>query len=148
MPARRPWRWSRQAALFVRLLARCRARAAPAASRAACTSAFALRWSALLAFAAARSFASLLTQLSSPPLPVACRRYLWVVRGRGLLHWDPEVDAAKEACEKKAPSQSANFTRFASFLHARMQAKGRETKKKTNKTLHQHLRTPIYQISL
>ena len=53
-------RWSRQAALFVRLLARCRARAAPAASRAA---AFALRWSALLAFAAARSFAASLLAL-------------------------------------------------------------------------------------
>ena len=50
-------RWSSQAAEFVRRLTRSRARAAPVAARAAVTFALALRWSALLAFAAARSFA-------------------------------------------------------------------------------------------
>ena len=56
-------RWSPQAAEFVRLLARSRARAAPVATRAAVTSALSLRWSALLAFAAARSFAASLLSL-------------------------------------------------------------------------------------
>ena len=42
----------------VRLLARSRARAAPVATRAAVASALAMRWSALLAFAAARSCAA------------------------------------------------------------------------------------------
>ena len=56
-------RWSAEAATFVRLLARCRARSAPPASRAAAISAFTLRWSALLSFAAARSFAASLLSL-------------------------------------------------------------------------------------
>ena len=56
-------RWSPQAAEFVSLLARSRARAAPPAQRAACTAAFVLRWSALLAFAAARTFAASLLSL-------------------------------------------------------------------------------------
>ena len=50
------------------------------------------------------SATSLLTRPSSPPLPVACRRYLWVVRGRGLLHWDREVDAEKRRERKKIQS--------------------------------------------
>ena len=54
-------RWSPQAAEFVRLLARSRARAAPLAKRAACTAAFVLRRSALLAFA--RTFAASLLSL-------------------------------------------------------------------------------------
>ena len=56
-------RWSPQAAEFVRLLARSKARAALPAQRAACTAAFVLRWSALLAFAAARTFAASLLSL-------------------------------------------------------------------------------------
>ena len=56
-------RWSLQAAEFVRLLARSKARAALPAQRAACTAAFVLRWSALLAFAAARTFAASLLSL-------------------------------------------------------------------------------------
>ena len=56
-------RWSSQAAEFVRRPTRSRARAAPVAARAAVTSALALRWSALLAFAAARSFAASLLSL-------------------------------------------------------------------------------------
>ena len=56
-------RWSAEAATFVRLLARCRARSAPPPSRAAAISAFTLRWSALLSFAAARSFAASLLSL-------------------------------------------------------------------------------------
>ena len=48
-------RWSTQA---VRLLARCKARSAPPPSGAAAISAYTLRWSALLSFAAARSFAA------------------------------------------------------------------------------------------
>jgi len=58
-------RWSPRAVEFVRLLARSRARAAPVATRAATAFAFALRWSALLSFAAARSFA---VSLLSVPL--------------------------------------------------------------------------------
>ena len=58
-------RWSAEAATFVKLLARLRARAAPASSRGPTISAFALRWSALLSFAAARAFA---TSLLSLPL--------------------------------------------------------------------------------
>ena len=54
-------RRSLQAAEFVTLLARSRARAAPLAERAACTAAFVLRWSALLAFA--RAFAASLLSL-------------------------------------------------------------------------------------
>ena len=58
-------RWSAEAATFVKLLARLRARAAPASSRGPTISAFAFRWSALLSFAAARAFA---TSLLSLPL--------------------------------------------------------------------------------
>ena len=64
--------WS--AAEFVRLLARSRARAAPVATRAAVTSALALRWSALLAFAAARSFAAALSRCHVLPLPTSMER--------------------------------------------------------------------------
>ena len=49
-------RWSTEAATFVKLLARLRARAAPAFSRGPAISAFAFRWSALISFAAAASF--------------------------------------------------------------------------------------------
>ena len=56
-------RWSNEAANFVRLLARCRARAVPATCRAAATSAFTLRWSSLISFAAARTFAASLLSL-------------------------------------------------------------------------------------
>ena len=89
-------RWSAEAAGFVRQLARCRARAAPATAGSAATSAYALRWSALISFAATRAFcASLLAlplantamsmetshssamswQTARPllPLPAACR---------------------------------------------------------------------------
>ena len=53
------------AAEFVRLLAQSKASAAPAAQRAVGIAAFVLRWSALLAFAAARTVAaSLLLPLS------------------------------------------------------------------------------------
>ena len=58
-------RWSAEAATFIKLLARLRARAPPASSRGPTISAFALRWSALLSFAAARAFA---TSLLSLPL--------------------------------------------------------------------------------
>ena len=56
-------RWSTEAATFVKLLARLRARAVPAASRGPSISAFASRWSALLSFAAARAFAASLLSL-------------------------------------------------------------------------------------
>ena len=52
-------RWSTEAATFVKLLARLRARAVPASSRGPSISAFASRWSALLCFAASRAFAPL-----------------------------------------------------------------------------------------
>ena len=55
--------WSLEAARFVRLLARCRARSVPPSSRPAAISAFAQRWSALLASAAARAFAASLLSL-------------------------------------------------------------------------------------
>ncbi|CAE7901835.1 unnamed protein product [Symbiodinium sp. KB8] len=58
-------RWSAEAATFVRLLARCRARSAPLPSRAAAISAYTLRWSALLSFAVVRSFAASLLSLLS-----------------------------------------------------------------------------------
>ena len=100
-------RWSPQAAEFVRLLARSKARAALPAQRAACTAAFVLRWSALLAFAAARTFAASLLSLPCPapptlmatchssatswltlpsslPLPVACRSLLPGLRACAL----------------------------------------------------------------
>ena len=57
--------WCPEAATFFRLLARCRARSAPPPLQSACISAYVLRWSALLAFAAARAFA---TSLLSLPL--------------------------------------------------------------------------------
>ena len=57
-------RWSSEASTFVRQFARCRARAMPAPSRAACTSALALRWSSVLSIAAARAFAASLLGLS------------------------------------------------------------------------------------
>ena len=56
-------RWSTEAATFVKLFARLRARAVPAASRGPGISAFASRWSALLSFAAARAFAASLLSL-------------------------------------------------------------------------------------
>ena len=56
-------RWSAEAATFVRQLARCEASSTPPPSRAAAISAFTLRWSALLSFAAARSFAASLLSL-------------------------------------------------------------------------------------
>ena len=73
-------RWSTEAATFVKLLARLRARAVPAASRGPSISAFASRWSALLSFAAARAFAaSLLSNVDgeSPLLSdiLACPRH-------------------------------------------------------------------------
>ena len=62
-------RWSSEAALFVRLLARCRARSSPPALRAASAAAFSARWSALLSFSAARAFAA---SLLSVPLLGTC----------------------------------------------------------------------------
>ena len=56
-------RWSAEAVTFLRLLARCRARSAPPPLQSACISAYVLRWSALLACAAARAFASSLLSL-------------------------------------------------------------------------------------
>ena len=60
-------RWSFEAVEFVRLLARSRARSAPAHLRASCASACSRRWSGILilAFAAARAFAA---SLQSAPL--------------------------------------------------------------------------------
>ena len=51
-------RWSAEAAAFIRLLARARARSAAVTQRAACVAAFVTRWSGLLSIAAARSFAA------------------------------------------------------------------------------------------
>ena len=59
-------RWSPEAAEFVRLLARSKARAAPPA---ACTAAFVFRWFVLLAFAAARTFAASLLSFPFPCPP-------------------------------------------------------------------------------
>ena len=56
-------RWSPEAAQFVRLLARCRARSAPPLLRGACVAACVRRWTALLAFAAAKAFAATLLSL-------------------------------------------------------------------------------------
>ena len=58
-------RWSSEAVEFVRLLARSRARSAPARLRANCASACSQRWSGILAFAAVRAFAA---SLQSAPL--------------------------------------------------------------------------------
>ena len=61
-------RWSSEAAGFIRLLARARARNRSASSCAASISAYTQRWSVLLSFAAARSFAaSLCPSLSLAP---------------------------------------------------------------------------------
>ena len=51
-------RWTPEATRFVRLLARCKARAVPPALRSPATAAFTYRWASVLAFAAARAFAS------------------------------------------------------------------------------------------
>ena len=59
-------RWSPEASQFVRLLARCRARAVPRPLRPATIAAFTSRWSALLAFSAARAFGASLLGLSLP----------------------------------------------------------------------------------
>ncbi len=56
-------RWSREAADFIRLLARCRARSTPPLLRSACVAACVQRWSAALSFAAAKAFASTLLSL-------------------------------------------------------------------------------------
>ena len=56
-------RWSAEAVQFVRLLSRCRARSAPPHLRPSSTAAWVQRWSGLLAFAAARSFAASLLSL-------------------------------------------------------------------------------------
>ena len=56
-------RWSAEAAAFIRLLARARARSAAMTQRAACVAAFVARWSGLLSIAAARSFAASLLSL-------------------------------------------------------------------------------------
>ena len=56
-------RWSAEAANFVRLLARARARTALPLQRAATIAAFVGRWSGLLSVAAARSFAASLLSL-------------------------------------------------------------------------------------
>ena len=59
-------RWSPEAFQFVRLLARCRARAVPRPLRPSTIAAFTSRWSALLAFSAARAFGASLLGLSHP----------------------------------------------------------------------------------
>ena len=56
-------RWSPEAAEFIRLLARCRARSAPPLLRSACVAACVQRGSAALSFAAAKGFASTLLSL-------------------------------------------------------------------------------------
>ena len=56
-------RWSTEAAQFIRLLARSRARAAPLLLRSSATAAYVTRWSALLSFAAARALAASLLSL-------------------------------------------------------------------------------------
>ena len=56
-------RWSAEAATFIRLLARARARGAAPSQRAACIAAFVGRWSGFLSIAAARSFAASLLSL-------------------------------------------------------------------------------------
>ena len=56
-------RWSTEAAQFIRLRARSRARAAPPLLRSSATAAYVTRWSALLSFAAARALAASLLSL-------------------------------------------------------------------------------------
>ena len=56
-------RWSSEAAQFVRMLARSRARSAPHVLRSGATAAYVSRWSALLAFAVARAVAASLLSL-------------------------------------------------------------------------------------
>ena len=56
-------RWSAEAAAFICLLARARARRAAVTQSAACVAAFVTRWSGLLTIAAARSFAASLLSL-------------------------------------------------------------------------------------
>ena len=51
-------RWSPEAAQFVRLLARARARSVPQELQSCTAAAFRARWSALLSFATARAFAA------------------------------------------------------------------------------------------
>ena len=63
-------RWSREAAQFVRLLARARAAAAPAALRVTARGAWVQRWSGILSVAAQRAFATSLLEL---PLHGECQ---------------------------------------------------------------------------
>ena len=56
-------RWSAEAAMFIRLLARARLRSAAPSQRAARVAAFVARWSGFLSVAAARSFAASLLSL-------------------------------------------------------------------------------------
>ena len=63
-------RWSEEAATFVRLLAKARARSAPAALQKAVRAALVHRWSGILSMAVQRSFAASLLEL---PLDNECR---------------------------------------------------------------------------
>ena len=72
-------RWSAQAVFFI-----CRARAAPPAPPAACTEAFALRWSALLSFAATRAFTASLVGVPLTELPPLASRLLYTRCGPGF----------------------------------------------------------------
>ena len=67
-------RWSSEAVEFVRLLARSRARSAPAHLRASCVSACSQRWSGILAFAAARAFAASLQSAPCMAQPMSMAR--------------------------------------------------------------------------
>ena len=64
-------RWSPEAVTFLRLIARSRARSAPPPLQSACISAYVFGWSALLAFAAARAFATSLSPCRFPGQPMS-----------------------------------------------------------------------------
>ena len=85
-------RWSTEAADFLRLLARAKARAAPAALQPALRSAYVHRWSGLLSAAATLAFAASLTCVPSPGLSKMARRpsrRRSLLRLRALPHAGP-----------------------------------------------------------
>ncbi len=67
-------RWDQEAVVFVRLLGRARARAAPDGLRAATARSFATRWAAFLAVTAQRVVARLLGELLAEAVCVRRRR--------------------------------------------------------------------------
>ena len=111
-------RWSPEASQFVRLLARCRARAVPRPLRPATIAAFSSRWSALLAFSAARAFGASLLGLSLPGTARAWRTLTSQKTACSCsLHRDRRTPVAKRSVRKKKKSLPPEATRAFATAH-------------------------------